>query len=284
MASDTARAATLDFSDRYAPLYVTLGAGSTRRSVRQDRDVTAVEAFLGERIHGFTTIARIERGSGVVRGAFGVIEIGTGDVLVLPPGRVSYAFNGPRRVETVAVRAALEAGVVARAADLPANLFDRSDAALIDVLARAPARRHVTRVDGERIALRALAEIDARPAAARLAPIAHDLGYTADGLSALLRRHTGRGFAQWRDAVLMAGARTLLIEAETAVGAARKLALEPNYLHRRFTLAHGMTPGQWRRTRRLPLRAAAHEWDALVHYFQNFQTSERIGSAAAALP
>jgi hypothetical protein len=116
--------------------------------------------------------------------------------VALPPGLVSYAFAGPRRVETPALSAVIETGLVARAAELPADIFDRSNRDMIEALRRAPARRSSARRDDERILMRALARIDGRPSGARLATIAHDLGYTTDGFTRLLRRHTGRGFAQ----------------------------------------------------------------------------------------
>lgn len=258
----------MNFSGREGRLYVSLGREAARRRVvRDDSAMTPVETFLGARLHGFTTIVRIEAGTGVIACGSGSAAIGPGDVVALPPGLVSYRFDGPRRVETLAIAGALGAGVIVRAADLGAGAFERSDRDVIEAIRRAPARRAVARPESERTVMRALARIDAEGSRARLATVAHDLGYTADGLTALVRRCTGAGFARWRDALVMARARALLAGRAPVMRVARELELEASYLHRRFAGAHGTTPHRWRGAPTLPERALAHEWDALVRFF-----------------
>ncbi len=259
----------MNFSDRSGPLYVALGPGVTRRRVVQRvAAATPIERFLGHRLHGFSTIVRIERGTGSVRGSFGRIEVGTGDVLLLPPGPVAYAFSGPRRIEILAVAETDAAGVVVRERDLPSSLFARDASAIVAALRDAPARCRMTQRDVERTAMRALARIDERNGAARLAPVAHELGYTADGLANLLRRLTGLGFARWRDALLMAQVRAKLVDGAPVVRLARDLRLDAAYVHRRFAAAHDATPRRWRAAPVLPASACAHRWDTLVRIFE----------------
>lgn len=258
----------MNFSDRSGPLYVTLGPGVARRGIVQRApDATPIERFLGHRLHGFSTIVRIERGSGSVRGSFGRIEVETGDVLVLPPGAVAYTFYGPRSIDVLAVAQDIGVGAVVRERDVP-SLFERDASTIGSALRDAPKRCYLTRRDVERTAMRALARIDERNGAARLAPVAHELGYTADGLSNLLRRSTGLGFARWRDALLMAQVRAKLVEGASVVGIARDLRLDAAYVHRRFATAHDATPRRWRAVPVLPSSASAHRWDTLVRIFE----------------
>jgi AraC-like DNA-binding protein len=230
---------------------------------------TPIERFLGYRLHGFSTIVRIERGRGSVRGSFGRIEVGTGDVLLVPPGPVAYTFSGPRRIEILALAENDAAGAVVRERDLPSSLLERDTATIVAALRDAPARCTITWGDVERTAMRALARIDERSGAARLAPIAHELGYTADGLANLLRRSTGFGFARWRDALLMAQVRAKLAQGAPVVHVARDLRLDATYVHRRFAAAHDATPSRWRAAPVLPANACAHHWDTLVRIFES---------------
>ena len=258
----------MNFSDRYGPRYVTLGPGVTRRSVAlRDAAASPIERFLGNRMHGFSTIVRIEVGSGCIRGSCGPIEVGAGDVLLLPPGPVAYAFRGPRRVEILAVAESDEAGVVVREHHLPSSLFEREPCAIVAALRDAPARCNITWRDAERTAMRALARIDEQRGAGRLSQVAHELGYTSGGLTNLLQRTTGLGFARWRDALLMAHVRAKLLRGAPVVRAARDLRLDATYVHRRFAAAHGATPRRWCAAPALPPSARAHQWDTLVRLF-----------------
>ncbi len=259
----------MDFSGRRTSLYVTLGHGGTtrRRVLLDDGGTTELEAFLGTRLHGFTTIVRIERGAGFIVTAGGRVAIAAGEIAVLPPGSIGYAFTGERRVEILAIRMHLDAGMIVRAADVPADLFERSDGVVVDMLRAAPSVAHLPRSTYERSVLRALRTLDAQPSSARLRAVAHELGYTADGLSSLLVRQTGLGFAAWRDALAMAHVRSALTVAKPVVRIARDLDIEPNYLHRRFARAHGVTPTRWRKAPVIPLTALAHDWDSVLRYF-----------------
>jgi AraC-like DNA-binding protein len=161
----------------------------------------------------------------------------------------------------------LDAGMIVRTADLPADLFERPDGVVIDMLRAAPVVAHLPRSTYERSVMRALEAIDSGPSSARLNVIAQELGYTADGLSSLLVRLTGTGFAAWRGALAMAQVRAALTAAKPVVRIARDLDLEPNYLHRRFARAHGVTPSTWRKAPALPGAALAHDWDSILGYF-----------------
>jgi methylphosphotriester-DNA--protein-cysteine methyltransferase len=262
----------VDFSDRSGPLFITLGPGVTRRDVVQRAaSATPIERFLGHRLHGFSTIVRIELGDGSVRGSFGRIEVGPGDVLLLPPGGVDYSFSGPRRIEILAVAESHAAGVVVRERDLPASLFERDTSSIVAALRAAPARCCMPQSTVDGAAMRALARMDERNGAARLAPVAHELGYTADGLAKLLRRTTGLGFARWRDALVMAHVRAELVKGAPVVRVARHLRLDASYVHRRFAAAHDATPRRWRAAPVLPASARAHQWDTLVRIFEGIQ-------------
>ncbi len=243
-----------------------------RRASREGTAISRVERFLGTRLHGFTTIASIERGRGKIAGSFGCIDVEAGDVVVLPPGMVAYAFEGERRVETLAIGTHVETGAVIRACELAKDLYSQSDRDLLRALGEAPARIAIRRTDHERVLMKALAAIAADPPGARLPAVAAQLGYTADGLRALIRRSTGRGFAQWRDALMMAQVRGLLATAAPVVDIAKSLAVESQYLHRRFARAHGTTPQRWRDAPALPAHAPAHDWDALVRSFDGDET------------
>jgi AraC-like DNA-binding protein len=225
-----------------------------------DGGTTELEGFLGTRLHGFTTIVRVERGTGFIATAAGHVAIAAGDTAVLPPGSIGYAFTSERCVE-------IDAGMIVRTAHLPADLFERPDGVVIDVLRAAPVVAHLPRSTYERSVMRALEALDSGPSSARLKVVAQELGYTADGLSSLLVRHTGTGFAAWRDALTMAQVRAALAAAKPVVRIARDLDLEPNYLHRRFARSHGVTPSRWRKSPALPLTALAHDWDSILGYF-----------------
>jgi methylphosphotriester-DNA--protein-cysteine methyltransferase len=240
-----------------------------RDVVQRTRAATPVERYLGHRLHGFSTIVRIERGRGNVRGSFGRIEVGSGDVVLLPPGPVTYAFGGARSIAVIAVAKHDGAGVVVRARDLRSSIFENDPSAIVAALREAPARYAFARHDIERTALEALGRIDEGNGTARLAPLAHGLGYTADGLANLLRRVTGMGFARWRDALLMAHVRARLVEGAPVVRIARDLRFDAAYVHRRFAAAHAATPQRWRAEPVLPTRASAHHWDTLVRIFEN---------------
>ena len=259
----------MDFSGRRTRLYVSLGHGTTtrRRAFVDDSGSTEHERFLGTRLHGFTTIVRIERGAGFIVTGAGRFPIAAGDLAVLPPGSIGYAFKGARRAAILAVRTPIDAGLIVRAADVPIDLFERSDGVVIELLRAAPVVTHLPRSPYEASVMRTLAKLDAQPSSARLAAVAHDLGYTADGLGSLLARSTGAGFAAWRDALTMAHVRAALSNAQPVVRIASELNLEPNYLHRRFVRAHGITPKTWRHAPAIPMSALAHDWDSVLRYF-----------------
>jgi AraC-like DNA-binding protein len=267
----------VDFSGRKSPLYVHLGSGgpSRRHATQEGASLSPVERFLGNRLHGFTTIVRIEQGRGRIAGSFGSAPVEAGDVVAIPPGLMSYAFEGYRRVETLAIATSIDTGAVIRARELPPDLLSRDDRHVIRALRDAPARAIIRRSDNERVLMSALATIAADPPGARLSSVAATLGYSADGLRALIRRSTGRGFAQWRDALTMAHARSLLANDSAVVDVARSLAIESQYLHRRFARAHGTTPSRWRDAPVLPAHAAAHDWDSLVRSFTREETANR---------
>ena len=268
----------MDFSGQQRrSLYVSLGHGGTtrRRSVMDDGGTTEFEQFLGTRLHGFTTIVRIERGMGFIITAAGRVAIAAGDIAVLPPGTVAYAFRGERRAEILAIRMHLSAGMIVRTADVPPDLFERPDGVVIDLLRAAPVVAHLPRSIYELPVMRALQQIDAQPSSARLNALAHELGYTADGLASLLARQTGAGFAAWRDALAMAHVRAALTEEKPLVRIARDLDFEPTYLHRRFARSHGLTPATWRKAPAIPLPALAHDWDSVLLYFNNAPKPKR---------
>ncbi len=261
----------MDFSGRRSPLFVSLGPGATtrRRTSSDDGGTTQLERFLGTRLHGFTTIVRVERGTGVLVTAAGRFRISSGEIAVLPPGSVGYAFDGGRRVDVLAMPVRSDSGMIVRAADIPTDLFERPDEVVIEVLRAAPIVTHIACSVYERSAMRALEKLDARPSSARLTPVAHELGYTSDGLSSLLVRETGTGFAGWRDALAMAHVRAALGTPKPIVRIARELDLEPSYLHRRFARSHGVSPSRWRQTPvKLPQPALAHDWDSIARYFR----------------
>lgn len=259
----------MDFPGRNTPLYIDLGDGHERRrrSLESDGRSASIQSFRGTRLHGFTLIAHVERGHGTVSGSFGRFAVGPGDVIVLPPGSASHRFDGTYRVETFAVRTPVERGAIVRSVDVPPDLFARSTTVVVDALREAPARATFARTEVERILIAALLAIANEPATVRLATVAHALGYTADGLRTLMRRTTGRGFAAWRDALLMARARSSLDSPTPFARVARDLSIDPSYLHRRFARAHGTTPARWRSAATPPPAALAHEWDALARFF-----------------
>lgn len=259
----------MDFSGRGARLYVQLGHGDGERrraTVEGYGTPTAVERLIGSRMQGFTSVARVERGDGFVQTPLGRIAIKAGDVLVMPAGDVVHGFYGPHRTETLALPVLIETGAVIRASELPRSLFELDDSRVLAHLQYAPHDRAIRRSTHETVLARAIRTIAHDPWTARLSRIAHGLGYTTDGLTALMHRWTGNGFARWRDALAMASSRDVLATAPTVAAAARELAVDPHYLHRRFALAHGTTPLRWRASPTLPPDAIAHHWDAIGRF------------------
>lgn len=259
----------MDFSERNAMLYVSLGYGEPQRracSVEGFGTPTSVERFLGSRMQGFTAVVRIERGDGFVRTASGQTAISPGDVIVMPPGGVLHGFRGPHRVEMLALPVGTATGAVVRASHLPRDLFAYDDAHVMALLRDAPHRQTIARTAQEAALARALDWIARDPWSARLSRVSHALGYTCDGLATLMRRATGNGFAHWRDALAMAAARDALVSHATVAGAAETLAADPQYFHRRFARAHRATPRRWRGQPTMPPDAVAHYWDAVARH------------------
>jgi AraC-like DNA-binding protein len=242
-----------------------------------DGGTTQIEQFLGIRLHGFTTVVRIERGMGFITTAAGRVAITAGDIAVLPPGSIAYAFRGERRAEILAIRMHLDAGMIVRTVDVPGDLFERPDGVVIGLLRAAPVVAHLPRSIYEQSVMRALQQIDAQPSSARLNSVAHELGYTADGLGSLLARQTGAGFAAWRDALAMAHVRAALTKEKPVVRIARDLDFEAAYLHRRFARSHGLTPSMWRKAPAIPVPALAHDWDSVLHYFNAAKPQQDLG-------
>ncbi len=259
----------MDFSERRTPLFVGLDDGIARRRscrVESPAGATAIERFLGRRLQGFTSVVRIRSGSGRLFGSFGDVSIGEGDVLIVPPGGVSHAFEGAHAVDMLALPQQLSTGAVVRAADIPAHLFELDDAAVVERLQRAPHRAVLRRAEVESTLMQTLESIRSQPSSARRARIAHAFGYTADGLTALMRRQTGRTFAEWREALAMAGVRAKLAGPASVTAIASELGIDQKYLHRRFLRAHDATPQSWRTSLRPPTGAIAHFWDDVSRF------------------
>jgi AraC-like DNA-binding protein len=256
--------ATVDFSERQAPLFVALDAGAPRRRICRVESVagaTEIERFLGQRLQGFTAVVRVRSGKGRLFGSFGRVAIGEGDVLIVPPGGVSHTFESEHSVDMLALPYQMSTGAVVRSASVPAHLFDLNDESVVELLQRAPHRASLRRSETETTLMRTLEAIRSRPSWARRSRVAHTLGYTADGLTALMRRHTGRTFAEWREALAMASVRSKLTGVASVTSIARELAIDQKYLHRRFLRAHGATPQSWRKSLQPPRGAIAHFWD-----------------------
>ncbi len=254
----------MDFYELRAPLYVGLDEGVPRRRrcrVESSGGATAIERFLGQRLQGFTAVVRVRSGSGRISGSFGSVGIGEGDVLIVPPGGVSHAFEGANSVDMMALPLQMRVGAVVRAAHVPSCLFELDDASVVERLQRAPHRMTLRRSEAEATLMSTLEAIRSQPSSARRSRIAHAFGYTADGLTALVRRETGRTFADWRDALAMASVRAKLVGAASVTSIARELAIDQKYLHRRFARTHGATPQSWRKAPEFPGNAIAHFWD-----------------------
>jgi AraC-like DNA-binding protein len=254
----------VDFSERNAPLFVALDAGAPRRRtcrVESTAGATEIERFLGQRLQGFTAVVRIQRGKGRLFGSFGRVAIGEGDVLIVPPGGVSHAFESGHSVEMLALPHHMTTGAVVRASHVPAHLFDLDDGSVVEQLQRAPHRIGLRRSEAETTLMQTLEAIRSQPSSARRSRVAHACGYTADGLTALMRRQTGRTFAEWREALAMASVRSKLSGTGSVTSIACELAIDQKYLHRRFLRAHGATPQSWRKSPQPPSGAIAHFWD-----------------------
>ncbi len=260
---------TVDFSERRAPLFVGLDVGMPRRrTCRVDSPAggTTLEHFLRERLQGFTAVVRVRTGHGRLVGSFGNVAIGEGDVLIVPPGGVSHVFKSAHSIDMLALPHAATAAAVIRAVHVPSHLFELDDASVDERLQQAPHRIGLRRSEAEATLMGALEAIRSEPSSARRSRVAHALGYTADGLTSLMRRQTGRTFAEWRQALSMASVRAKLVGAASVTTIARELALDQKYLHRRFTRAHGVTPQSWRRSLRPPNDAIAHFWDDVARF------------------
>jgi AraC-like DNA-binding protein len=261
---------TVDFSERRTPIFVALDAGAPRRRtcrVESPAGGTEIERFLVQRLQGFTAVVRIRTGYGRLFGSFGRIAIGEGDILVVPPGGVAHAFECDHSADLLALPYQTSTGAVVRAVDVPVHLFDLDDASVIDRLQRAPQRTYLRRSETEVTLMQVLEAMRSQPATARRSRVAHALGYTADGLTALMRRQTGRTFAEWREALVMAGVRAKLAGDTSVTSIASELEIDQKYLHRRFSRAHGTTPQSWRKMPRPPSGAIAHFWDDVDRFF-----------------
>ncbi len=251
-------------------MFVGLDAGTPRRRlchVESPAGATTIERFLGQRLQGFTAVVRIRSGNGRLSGTFGRVTIGEGDVLIVPPGGVSHAFHSDHSVDMLALPQQLAAGAVVRAADVPPHLFELDDSCVVERLQQAPHRVSLRRSDIETTLMQTLETIRAQPWSVRRSRVAHAFGYTADGLTALMRRQTGRSFAEWREALAMASVRAKLAGAGTVTSIASELAIDQKYLHRRFLRAHGATPQSWRKSLQPPSGALAHFWDDVDRHY-----------------
>jgi len=259
----------VDFSERDVPIFVALDAGAPRRRtcrIESPAGGTAIERFLGRRLQGFTAVVRIRSGTGRIFGSFGSVAIGEGDLLIVPPGGISHAFEREHSADMLALPHQMPAGAVVRAAHVPDYLFELDDEAVKEQLQRAPHRAAFRRSETETTLMKTLEAIRSRPSSARRSRVAHEFGYTADGLTALMRRQTGRTFAEWREALAMANVRALLGGVASVTSIAGELAVDQKYLHRRFLRAHGVTPQAWRKTPQPPSGAIAHFWDDVERF------------------
>jgi AraC-like DNA-binding protein len=254
----------VNYSGRSDPFYISLGPEPERRTcdVRSPVGVAPIDRFLDARIQGFTSVVAIQAGRGTLHTRNGDVRIEAGDVLVVPPGKVSQDFDGAHHVEVRALPVKVSTGAVIRASQLPLGIFERDDRALVAQLASAPHRAVIAGSSITTALMAALGAIERDPSRARLSIVAHDLGYTADGLTTLMQRETGRGFAAWREALAMAFVRARL-RASTVTSIARDLGIDKSYVHRRFMRVHGTTPADWRKAPHLPAASIAEHWDTV---------------------
>jgi AraC family transcriptional regulator, transcriptional activator of pobA len=93
---------------------------------------------------------------------------------------------------------------------------------------------------------------------ASTAELARTLGYTPGHLTTILRERTGRTVMDWLTERRMTESRRLLLDTDLPLSAiaTRVGYSDAAYLVRRFRIAHGTTPQQWRRAARSTAQAA----------------------------